>query len=267
MTRAPCARACRGYALMAALLLVALVSLAAGIAVQSQRQKAQREREAQLLFIGGEFRRALQSYHNYPGGGQQYPTSLDDLVLDKRAPVALRHLRKIYPDPMTGDKDWVLQRQQGRIVGIHSRSTDMPLQHAGFSREYQDFAKAQRYAQWTFMAVAGIAAASLSETNASAPAAAGSGAGAPTVGGNSSAPASSGGDNVVLTTGGGATGSPGEANLPPPAPRIGTMGDCIQNFVFAQNNCNDKPPPMGTDYASCRAALQAAYQSCAASLQ
>lgn len=263
------ARESRGYALLAALLLVALVSLAAGIAVQSQRQNAQREREAQLLFIGGEFRRALQSYHSYPAGGQQYPASLDDLVLDRRAPVVVRHLRKVYADPMTGEKDWVLQLQQGRIVGVHSRSTDMPLQHAGFSKENQGFASAEHYAQWTFMAVAGLASGSLAEASALGPGSAnGAGSATPAVTGNSGTPSVPGSEAPGTNVTGGPTSPPGDGNpAPPPTPTIGSVGDCRQNYIFTQNNCNDKPPPMGTDYASCRAALQDAYNSCVASFQ
>jgi hypothetical protein len=184
---------------------------------------------------------------------------------------------------MTGEKDWVLQLQQGRIVGVHSRSTQMPLQHVGFSKDNAGFADAKSYAQWTFMAVAGMAGASTTGTNGSAPAmgngplgtvapgtggAVDTGSGAPATAGNGGANAAPSAGNPGSGAGDSSAGNPGNGNPPDvAAPGNSTIGDCIQNYIFPQNNCAQKPPPMGTDNASCRAAYQAEYQSCAAGFQ
>src|SRR5471032_2690769 len=57
------------------------------------------------------------------GAAPQYPTSLDDLLLDGRAGgPARRYLRKIYADPIMGSRDWGMVRVGGVIVGIYSKS-------------------------------------------------------------------------------------------------------------------------------------------------
>jgi hypothetical protein len=70
--------------------------------------------------------------------------------------VTLRHLRRIYPDPMTGKADWVLVTAGERIVGVHSRS-----EHSSFKRYFEDadaaFNGTEHYAQWVFRADTGTA--------------------------------------------------------------------------------------------------------------
>lgn len=144
----------RGYALVFALMLVAAASFAAMVAVAGRETEAQREREAQLLFVGDQYRRALASYAGIApsGGATTYPAKLDELLEDKRFPNPVRHLRQLYVDPMTGAADWQLELQQGRIVGLHSASTKAPLRHANFPDRYGSFANAHSYADWHFSA-------------------------------------------------------------------------------------------------------------------
>jgi len=79
-----------------------------------------------------------------------YPTSLEELLKDDRFPGIRRHLRKIFVDPMTGKAEWGLVMVSGRIVGIHSLSTAVPIKQAGFESEDQSFAGKQSYAEWVF---------------------------------------------------------------------------------------------------------------------
>jgi hypothetical protein len=58
---------------------------------------AKREKEAELLFIGNEYRKAVMRY--YLAGMNQYPRSLADLVKHPRQPGTVRYLRRVYPDP------------------------------------------------------------------------------------------------------------------------------------------------------------------------
>lgn len=87
-----------------------------------------RAKEAQLAFIGGEFKRAIESYyHASPGGAKQLPARLEDLLLDRRYPTVRRHLRKIYADPITGRPEWGLVRTPAGIKGVFSLSPLEPI--------------------------------------------------------------------------------------------------------------------------------------------
>jgi type II secretory pathway pseudopilin PulG len=157
-----------GYALIAALILLVIASLAASAVVYRSSLNARREREDQLLFAGDQIRTALASYRDAlaGGGAGQYPKELEELLLDPRFPNPVRHLRRLYPDPMTGEPDWVLERSQGQIIGVHSRSLGKPLRHANFEATDAAFAKAATYSDWHFRAAA---AAGTSPAPAGAP--------------------------------------------------------------------------------------------------
>jgi len=142
----------RGYALVIALIAVVIASLAASLVIQNAQTKARRERETQLLWAGLQIRDALASYKSAsPQGAPNLPLRLEDLVEDKRFPVPRRHLRQIYPDPMTGKQDWELIRLGERIVGVHSRSTERPLKKGNFPPGAGDFSSAGSYADWRFV--------------------------------------------------------------------------------------------------------------------
>ena len=115
---------------------------------------AQRAREAELLFIGGEFARALASYQAaQPDDPAPGPATLDALLIDPRVPVVRRHLRRVYRDPMTGAADWIVERQDGRIVGLRSRSEREVLRSDGLP-EWVSVGSAApaglRYRDWLF---------------------------------------------------------------------------------------------------------------------
>lgn len=140
-----------GYALLAALILLMLASLAATAAVSTARVDAQRERELQLLFIGNQFREALSSYAAATGGIGEFPESLQQLLVDERGPKPRYHLRQLWKDPISNGRNWGLVRSQGRIIGVHSTSTATPLKRGNFG-ESDDFASASTYTEWVFLA-------------------------------------------------------------------------------------------------------------------
>jgi type II secretory pathway pseudopilin PulG len=142
----------RGFGYLMALFAIAALGLMAAGAGRVWYTTAQREREADLLFAGNQYRQALASYYaRKVGGAQQYPQRLEDLLDDRRSQVTLRHLRHIYVDPMTGKADWVLVTAGERIVGVHSRS-----EQSSIKRYFEDadaaFNGTERYAQWVFRA-------------------------------------------------------------------------------------------------------------------
>lgn len=148
----------RGYALLAALIMVVMLALATTVSVEHAGLQAQRERETELLFIGQQYQYALASYYaSGPTDARVYPQSLDDLLEDRRFPQARRHLRRLYPDPFTGAA-WQLVRAQGRIIGVHVTSEAKPVRRTGFPRSLEGFAEAKNYAEWRFIAT-GLAAA------------------------------------------------------------------------------------------------------------
>ena len=146
------ARGERGYTYLAMLVAVAVMS--AGLAATGEvwSHAARREKEAELLFIGHQFRQAIGFYYEQtPGAAKQYPAKLDDLLEDKRFPAPRRHLRRLYADPMTGQADWgLIEAPGGGIMGVHSRSGTEPVKKAEFGFRNRIFHQATNYYEWRF---------------------------------------------------------------------------------------------------------------------
>lgn len=144
--------AARGLALLAVLLLVAVLATTTMLTAQAWSTQAQRAREAELLAVGAEMRSALQSYlRNTPNGPAQLPASLEDLTLDRRYPMPMRHLRRVYVDPFTGKPDWVLIRSGAGIIGFHSQAEAAPLRRSGFPIWAAGFEDARHVGEWRFV--------------------------------------------------------------------------------------------------------------------
>ncbi|WP_175001148.1 type II secretion system protein [Duganella vulcania] len=139
----------RGFAYLWTLMLVAFMGVGLTIAADLYATAMRRDKERELLFIGHEFRHALEGYNKANGAGQ-YPLTLEELLKDPRFPSAKRHLRRLYNDPITGKPDWALVLQQGRIVGIRSTSAQRPIKQDNFDDDDAGLAKKPRYADWLF---------------------------------------------------------------------------------------------------------------------
>jgi len=139
----------RGFAYLWTLMLVAFMGVGLTIAADLYTTAMRRDKERELLFIGHEFRHALEAYNKANGAGQ-YPLTLEELLKDPRFPSAKRHLRRLYNDPITGKPDWALVLQQGRIVGIRSTSAQRPIKQENFDDDDAGLAKKPRYADWLF---------------------------------------------------------------------------------------------------------------------
>ena len=79
------------------------------------------------------------------------PLELTELVDDRRTGTRRVHLRRIYPDPLTGSTAWGLSRNaEGRFVGVYSRAPGTPRMRSGFSAEYKAFDNSMCYSEWLF---------------------------------------------------------------------------------------------------------------------
>jgi type II secretory pathway pseudopilin PulG len=156
----------RGFGYLLVLFAVAALGLGLAGAGQVWKTVAQREKEAQLLFVGNQFRRAITSYYeSAPDGVKTFPLQLQDLVEDRRRPDPMHHLRRLYRDPVTGSAQWGLVRSGGRIIGVHSLSTDPPFRKAAFAQRDLQLEGATRYDEWVF----GYDTSSAAPTPAAAP--------------------------------------------------------------------------------------------------
>ncbi|MDP2432625.1 MAG: type II secretion system protein [Pseudomonadota bacterium] len=142
-----------GFTLLGLLFLVTVLGLLLAAVGTTWSMRSQREKEAELLFIGDQYRRALVSYYRLePSPDKHFPKKLADLTRDPRYPHTVRHLRRLWPDPISGG-DWALVRdEEGGITGVHSTSTALPRKTAGFTHENAAFEGASRYADWVFVA-------------------------------------------------------------------------------------------------------------------
>ena len=145
-------RAERGFTLVFVLLLISLMGLGLAAAGSLWQTDARRAREAELLFAGNAYREAIRQYYELDANQPRYPSTLDELLLDSRRPMPVRHLRRAYPDPMTGGEFELIRSpdEQG-IAGVRSRSRETPLKVAGFDKHNTDFSEAQTYADWAFV--------------------------------------------------------------------------------------------------------------------
>ncbi len=140
-----------GFTLLAMLFLVAALGVGLAALGTVWETALRREKEAELLFVGDQYRLALESYYrSTPGQTKHYPRALEDLLSDPRFPNTVRHLRRLYRDPLSNSADWGLVRQGAEITGIHSLSTDKPMKSDGFILTYESFANAVTYRDWVF---------------------------------------------------------------------------------------------------------------------
>ena len=157
----------RGFSYLVLLFTVAIA--AAGMAGTGivWHTAQQRDRETELLFVGNQIRNALASYYaRTPGNLRRYPGALEELLKDPRYPTTVRHLRKLYRDPITGTTDWgLIAAPGGGIIGVYSKSEAAPLKRVDFdapNRPFEDRAKQLgdklAYKDWQFVYIGAVAA-------------------------------------------------------------------------------------------------------------
>jgi type II secretory pathway pseudopilin PulG len=143
-------RSARGFTYLTVLFVIAFMGLGLSLAGEVWHTSVMREREAQLLYVGNQYRRAIERY--YVGGLNQFPRSLEDLLRDPRKPGIERYLRKLYDDPVTGKREWgIVKAPDGGIMGVYSQSEDKPIKTSGFALANRDFDGAAKYSDWKFV--------------------------------------------------------------------------------------------------------------------
>ena len=106
-------------------MLFAIAVLGIGLVAASEiwATTARREKQVELEWTGAQYVAAVSSYYYAsPPGARKYPTDLQELIEDKRYITVRRHLRALYPNPLTGARDWELVKaSDGLIRGVRAR--------------------------------------------------------------------------------------------------------------------------------------------------
>ena len=104
-----------GFAIMFVLFLMALVIVGSSVAVLDTLTEGRREREAEMIWRGKQYQRAIGMYYRKFG---RFPTSLDDLVKEQDGEI--RFLREAYKNPMNNvDGSWrfIYVTPAGQLIG------------------------------------------------------------------------------------------------------------------------------------------------------
>lgn len=139
-----------GFTYLTVLFIIATMGAGLTLVGEIWHTAAAREKEAELLYIGNQYRIAIERY--YLSGPRLYPRNLSDLLKDPRKSNTVRHLRRLYPDPITGKNEWgILKASDGGIMGVYSQSNAAPLKQDGFRPRDQTFKGAPTYQEWRFL--------------------------------------------------------------------------------------------------------------------
>lgn len=142
-----------GFTYIGLLVFIAIMGISLAMAATLWSFARQREKERELLHIGGQFRRAIGFYYEQtPGTVKKYPNKLEDLLKDNRYVTVQRYLRNIYRDPMTGAREWgLVAAPDGGIMGVYSKSEDATIKTGNF-RQVDGFRDGRfRYSDWKFI--------------------------------------------------------------------------------------------------------------------
>ena len=130
----------KGFTYLMLLWWVAISGVMLIAVSRSWTMDARRQREAELIFRGEQIKQALQSYYDAsPTEPKTLPANWQDLLEDRRGPKLLRHLRRLYKDPVTFDGDWGVIKQGAFIKGVYSLSPLKPVKGLDNQATYRDW--------------------------------------------------------------------------------------------------------------------------------
>jgi len=138
-----------GFTYLTVLFAIAFMGLGLALTGEVWHTTLTREREAELLYVGSQYRRAIERY--YVSGPRQFPRALEDLLKDPRKPGTERYLRKLYIDPVTGKSEWgMVKAPDGGIMASTAfRRTLQKVANFGFTN--REFEGASKYSDWKFL--------------------------------------------------------------------------------------------------------------------
>lgn len=144
----------QGFIYIWLLMALSLLGLGLGRSLEIYHHELRREQEEQLLYIGSQYRLAIESYYiASPGMVKRYPLKLEDLLLDTRMLSIKRHIRALYKDPITGSIAWgLIRNRQGEIIGIHSLSKVQPIKLPHLDGAHLYLTEAKSLSDWRFLA-------------------------------------------------------------------------------------------------------------------
>ncbi|MDP7423408.1 MAG: hypothetical protein QGH40_16170 [bacterium] len=128
----------RGYGLISVLILVLVLQISLSVAYPIVSTAVKRSREQELRFCLKEFKKAIEKFKWING---RYPHRLEELLVIKDD---IRFIRRMYSDPMTGEKKWqpVLQnragsqKQEKEIVNVRSCSEAISITGVQYNQWY-----------------------------------------------------------------------------------------------------------------------------------
>jgi type II secretory pathway pseudopilin PulG len=172
----------RGFTYVAMLFALAIFGVGLASLGESWAMVSHRDKEDELIKIVSEYINSINSYYiRSPGTPKTFPLHLEDLMEDRRFAGTVRHLRKVYRDPMTGQAEWGLIRNPaGGIVGVYSLSEKDTLRRQGPSLEGALPVSGKRYMEWKFSTSLAVDFAPASQSGAASPHAPSSSARPPT---------------------------------------------------------------------------------------
>ncbi|MGH9703108.1 MAG: hypothetical protein ACRD4K_07010, partial [Candidatus Acidiferrales bacterium] len=102
-----------GYALMLVAFMAALMIIAAVTVELSWLTEGKRDKEAEMIWRGEQYKRGVRLYYHKLG---KFPQSMDDLV---KGNGSLHFMRKAYKDPTASDGNWrmIYVTPAGQLVG------------------------------------------------------------------------------------------------------------------------------------------------------
>jgi type II secretory pathway pseudopilin PulG len=133
----------RGFTYLGLLFVISLLGASLAAAGVTWQHRVQRELELESMFRGQQIADAIGAWRAASSSAAEAsevtappsgPPDLASLLEDRRTGKLSRHLRRVYPDPLTGLPDWTLLRDpDGSLIGLRSRSDRPALIQIGLT--------------------------------------------------------------------------------------------------------------------------------------